>query len=46
VDEVTRNWSVTIIVATDVSFVFIGSEAKVWDMLLGKRLTTAMPVLF
>jgi hypothetical protein len=41
VDEVTRNWSVTIFVATDVSFVFIGSEAKVWDMILGKLLTTA-----
>jgi hypothetical protein len=46
VDEVTRNCSVTIFVATDVSFVFIGSEVKVWDMILGKRLTTAVPVLF
>jgi hypothetical protein len=46
VDEVTGIWSVTIFVATDASCVFIGSEAKVWDMSLGKRLTTAVSVLF
>jgi hypothetical protein len=38
--------SVTIFVVTDVSFVFIGSETKVWDMILGKLLITAVPVLF